>query len=318
MKRRLFFILSVFCLSIAFLFMAEGMVSAGADTLTLPTETAMTGHDPDISPEQSKWSTASPLSVPAGKSVTVNYSAGDMPYQVTSSDESILKVSLVQGDYDSRSARYHYKITYTGVSRGKVTVTENCHPYYGHDGITKREVTVFAPVENITLDRTKATLTRKATDKNPILKLTAAVSPSSADNLSVEWSSNDSSVASVSADGEVTAHKKGKAVITCQAVDGSGVTAECKIIVEDLQVSKIVLSAKKATIKTGKKLQLKVKKIKPLAALNQKVKWTTSNKKVAVVNKNGLVTAKGPGKCVITCTAKDGSGKKATCKITVK
>ena len=48
------------------------------------------------------------------------------------------------------------------------------------------------------------------------------------------------------------------------------------------------------------------------------VKWKSSNTKVATVDQNGLVTAKGRGTAKITCTAQDGSKKKITCKITVK
>ena len=51
--------------------------------------------------------------------------------------------------------------------------------------------------------------------------------------------------------------------------------------------------------------------------MNQQVKWASSDKKVATVDKNGKVTAKKAGKCVIGCMSVDG-GKKATCRITVK
>ena len=53
-------------------------------------------------------------------------------------------------------------------------------------------------------------------------------------------------------------------------------------------------------------------------AANKAVTWKSSNTKVATVNSRGKVTAKSPGTSTITCTAKDGSGKKATCKITVR
>ena len=53
-------------------------------------------------------------------------------------------------------------------------------------------------------------------------------------------------------------------------------------------------------------------------AANKAVTWKSSNTKVATVNSRGKVTAKSPGTATITCTAKDGSGKKATCKITVR
>ena len=56
----------------------------------------------------------------------------------------------------------------------------------------------------------------------------------------------------------------------------------------------------------------------PKSAGNKTVKWTSSNKKVATVTSKGVVKAKKEGTVTITATAKDGSGKKATCKITVK
>ena len=47
------------------------------------------------------------------------------------------------------------------------------------------------------------------------------------------------------------------------------------------------------------------------------VKWTSSNTKVATVGQDGLVSAVGKGTATITCAAQDGSGKKATVKVTV-
>ena len=55
----------------------------------------------------------------------------------------------------------------------------------------------------------------------------------------------------------------------------------------------------------------------PASATNKAVAWKSSNTKIATVSSTGKVTAKSAGTVTITCTAKDGSGKKATCKITV-
>ncbi len=178
--------------------------------------------------------------------------------------------------------------------------------------ITRVDVTA------ITLDRTSATLTRTSKTKNPTLQLTAMVTPDDATNPAVEWCSSNPKVAKVDQKGKVTALKKGSAVITCKAKDGSGVKATCKITVKNKLVTKIVLNKKSASLKKGRTCQLKVKTIKPSDAFNKTVTWTTSNKKVATVTKKGLVRAVGKGTCVITCKAKDGSGVKVTCKITVK
>ena len=73
--------------------------------------------------------------------------------------------------------------------------------------------------------------------------------------------------------------------------------------------SKVKLNKTKATMYVGKSTQLKVK------GTTKKVTWKSSNKKVATVSKKGKVTAKKKGKATITATV---SGKKYTCKVTVK
>ena len=75
----------------------------------------------------------------------------------------------------------------------------------------------------------------------------------------------------------------------------------------------IKLSAKKLTLKQNATKQLKATLDKNAT---DKVTWSSSNKKVATVDKNGVVTAVKKG--TVTITAKTSGGKKATCKVTVK
>lgn len=72
--------------------------------------------------------------------------------------------------------------------------------------------------------------------------------------------------------------------------------------------AKSKISKKNATICVGEKLTLKVTGA-------GKVKWKTSNKKIASVNNSGVITGKKVGNCTITATK---SGQKYTCKIKVK
>lgn len=88
--------------------------------------------------------------------------------------------------------------------------------------------------------------------------------------------------------------------------------------VKDQQIKSIKLNKKSVSIKKKETYQLKIKKTDPAAAISQKFKWTTSDKKVAKVDKNGKVKAVGKGECTITCEATDGSGVKAEVKVKVK
>ncbi len=87
-----------------------------------------------------------------------------------------------------------------------------------------------------------------------------------------------------------------------------------------VKVKKIKLNKKKATLRYKKKLKLKAT-VTPKKATNKKVKWYVSNKKYAKVTQKGVVTAKkkGIGHTVkVYAKAKDGSKKKAYCKVTIK
>lgn len=89
-----------------------------------------------------------------------------------------------------------------------------------------------------------------------------------------------------------------------------------------VKVRSIKLSAGKKTLTLGTtkskvKFRLKVKKIKPKKAMIKKVKYTSTNPKIASVNKKGIVTAKKPGKCRIWVKTTDGSGIRRVCKVKV-
>ena len=87
-------------------------------------------------------------------------------------------------------------------------------------------VIVQQPVTSISLNSSSRTM-----DALETFQLTATANPSTAVDRRVSWSSSDPAIASVDANGLVTAYKKGSAVITVSAMDGSGVTATCKITV---------------------------------------------------------------------------------------
>lgn len=87
-------------------------------------------------------------------------------------------------------------------------------------------VVVTQPVTGISLNTGGVSL-----DAFSTYQLTATMKPDTASNKNIAWSSSDENIASVDANGLVTALSKGEAIITAAALDGSNVTATCKVTV---------------------------------------------------------------------------------------
>lgn len=119
----------------------------------------------------------------------------------------------------------------------------------------------------------------------------------------ITYSTSDKKVATVNSKGKITAKGPGIAKITVKAGKKK---AYCTITVPGIANVK-----SSATIKKGKSITLKPKKY----GTNSKLVYTSSNTKVAVVNKNGKITGKKKGTAYITVKAGSLSVK---CKVTVK
>ena len=147
--------------------------------------------------------------------------------------------------------------------------------------------------------------------------LSATVSPDNATDKSVTWSSSDESVATVDADGKVTAKAKGTATITAKANDGSNKSGSCTVTVSEMvyHVTGVSLNTNTITLTIGG-IQTLSATVAPENASNKDVSWSSSDESVATVSSTGVVTAKSVGTAVITVTTTDG-GKTATCTVTV-
>ena len=201
--------------------------------------------------------------------------------------------------------------TVTAKSAGTATIT--CSSANGAVKATC-QVTVKAkvyPVTGVSLDRTSLTLTEGESSQ-----LTATVSPSNATDKSVDWSSSNSSVASVTSDGIVTAKTAGSATITCTTTDGSR-KATCSVSVTAATISVTGVSLNRSTMSlvAGRSGTLTAT-VSPSNATNTRVSWSSSNTSVATVSSSGVVTAKAAGTASITVTTSDGS-KTASCTVRV-
>ena len=129
----------------------------------------------------------------------------------------------------------------------------------------------------------------------------------------IKWTSSNKKIATVSASGKIKGINKGRCNIYAK-VGKKNYT--CKLTVKQ-PVTSIKLSKKSISLNKGKKYTLKAR-IAPKSAANKAVVWKSSNTKIASVSSKGVVTAKSAGTTTITATAKDGSRKKASCKVTIK
>lgn len=196
----------------------------------------------------------------------------------------------------------------TAVGKGTCIIT--CRSKFYSNISVSYKVTVKQAVTAVSME------SAVKLNENSTKRLTAKAVPNTASNARLSFKSSNASVAAVSSNGVITAKSKGSCVITATATDGSGKSAKCRVTVVR-PVTNVKLNAHTISWNVGKKAHFRPT-VTPTTASNISVKYTSSNTRVATVDSNGLLTAVGKGTCTVTCTAADGSGKKDTCKVTVK
>ena len=146
--------------------------------------------------------------------------------------------------------------------------------------------------------------------------LISTVLPANAKNKTCTWSTSNSSVATVSNTGKVIAKATGTAVITVKTVNGK--TATCKITVKPAPTS-VKINPTALTLGKGESYTVNESTSKGSYANGANLKWTSTNTRVATVQKGkgnkAVIKAVGTGTANIKITLFN--GKTATCKVTV-
>lgn len=144
-------------------------------------------------------------------------------------------------------------------------------------------------------------------------KLTATVKPDETTVKTIQWSSSDEAVATVGADGTVTALKEGTAVITAKCGEKS---AECTVTVkaEAVMPTSITMEPTTLSLTVGQKYTL-IATILPENATNKSVTWSSNAPDIVEVTAGGAVTAKAAGTATVTASAANGLA--VTCIVTV-
>lgn len=145
-----------------------------------------------------------------------------------------------------------------------------------------------AIAKSIQLNRTTASI--KVADN---LRLTVTFTPESTTNKTLVWKSSDTSVASVSDSGVVTAHALGNCVVTATTTDGSNITVSCDITVGETAAESVSIEPKGPfVLNIGESVKLSAT-VLPHTTTDQSVAWLSQTSAVTV-NQDGLVTAVAP------------------------
>lgn len=110
---------------------------------------------------------------------------------------------------------------------------------------------------------------------------------------------------------------EGSSAFTVTAENSAGsATQEYTLTIKSVPIASVSLNESNLSLYTGKTATLTAT-VTPENATNKAVTWESSDDTIATVDNNGKVTAVKEGTATITATAADGSGKSATCKVTV-
>lgn len=253
--------------------------------------------------------------------ITVKQKATGIDFDVTSMELNVgqtytIKVTAKPADatdftlkwssLDNAIATVDEKGTVTGKAVGKTVIMATA----SSGGVVYCNVVVKAAATGLQLNYKE-----KNVAIGDYLSIKASIIPSNASStVNVVWTSSKPSVATISSTGRLKAIKNGTTVITAKTSDGK-YTSFCIINVVN-KVTSISLDKSYYRVGIGKSYTLKAN-VKTNSVTKPKVKWTSSNSRIATVDQRGKVTARTLGTVTITATVMDGSGERATSSIRV-
>ncbi len=239
-------------------------------------------------------------------------SAASLQLTVTVLPENAFCKDLVWSSDDESIVTVDENGIVKGIKAGNATITAISKDESVEPAVTAScEITVLQAVSGIELSSSELTL--NVGDKT---QLTATITPEDATDKGVEWKSSDENIATVDSKGQIKALATGSATITCSALDGSGISTDCKINVIKM-VSSVKINEKAVTVNVGKARLLAVA-ISPEDASNKELTWTSTDETIAKVDSKGRIEAIASGTATITCTTTDGSNKSSSITVTIK
>ena len=190
----------------------------------------------------------------------------------------------------------------TAKAPGNATITATVEGVTGSLSLTAKLPTITA----VTVTPGTATLVVGATQQLAAAVMAGTVAQT---GRAIGWTSSSDAVATVDANGMVTARTVGSATITATVEGVSGTSA---VTVKVPPVTAVNVTPAAATILVGAVQQLTgVAMAGAVPQPARVIAWTSSNDAIATVDANGLVTAKSVGSVTITGTVDAVSGSSA-------
>jgi len=175
------------------------------------------------------------------------------------------------------------------------------------------EVEVKVPLTSISLNKSNTEILIKQSET-----LVVTYNPTDTnDNRTINWTSSDESIATVDANGKVTAKAEGTVTITATSVVDKSITATCQVTTKRIPLDSIALSEANVEMLKGKTVKLSVICNPDNTTDNRDVNWVSSDESTAIVDENGNVTALKEGNVTITATSKSNSALTASCDIEI-
>ena len=242
--------------------------------------------------------TAAAKSVAVGD--TLDVTAAFQPENAT-----LRQVTWTSGD--ERIATVDENGRVTGVKRGNVRIIAT-----SADGSNIRSnisVQVTQPAGEISLDKTEITV-----DAGRNTMIRATVLPKDANDKNVIWSTSDSSIATVNAQGRITGVSLGTCEVICTSKTNENVQARATVHVQ--QPVKSVTFDEAPMVYAGETMQV-TWHVEPENASNKTLTFSSSNRNILDVSPEGVVTGLKAGEAYVNAVTTDGTNRRARVRVKV-
>lgn len=237
--------------------------------------------------------------------ITLDLTSRRLQLRATAYPETALNKTIIWSCTDPTKASIDQNGLITLLKPGTVTIIASSED--NPSATAYCNINIQVPVVSIALDETVKTMYKGASER-----LSYVILPMNASNNAVTWTSTNTSIATVDANGKVSAKNSGTTVIILKTVEG-GFSVYCTITVRSVATG-IKLDASELKLKAGENYYMKPD-LTPKDSTDNELVWESSDTKVAVVDINGKISAKDPGTAIIM--ARTESGAIAYCKVTV-